>query len=1203
MYGTGGSHTPGTVYLFGKLVTATGQIVSCCVRVHGLRRQVYMLPKDDAESEDGDAKTSMLQLQREVSSFLQRRGVSKRVIAVKTRWYAFEEEGVPRDQCKWLKISYDAKHPPLGFHTPTDVQKHLENISHAFGDGRSFLEMFLLKRRLYGPCWLDVSDFVPVQEGEKVSYCAVELDVPSYKTVKKAPDCEAVPSPLLTVMSIGLSTSLVERGSTKANEIVGLSTMTYRNVSPDGPSPPQHPQRFAAVRGLGGPLPMEHLIDRECHKAKIPPPSKENSERQVLFRFLEEVERQDPDIIVGHSFLSFDLDVLLHRMDKLKVPHWSRMSRLQLKHMPKLQGGAGGTGEATWEERNVMAGRLIADSYLLSREYYKSQNYKLRALSAQMELHGVRGLVTEQDVDLYQIPDIAGASQNPSGLVELILRADDKALLSWRVIERLQAIPLTKRLTALAGNLWAKTLTGSRAERIEHLLLHKFHERKYVVPDKRRMKQAPTAGKRPAEDEQEETGKRKAKYSGGLVLEPKRGLYTDYVLLLDFNSLYPSIIQEYKVCFTTVDRPEGDDTPSVPEDDRLLCSKCAESRDPNAPLPKGIEDSCPHRCILPRAIRELVMDRRSVKRQLGKATDELTRASLDIRQKALKLTANSIYGCLGFEHSRFYAQPLAQLVTQQGREALSSTVELVEGMKEATSLQVIYGDTDSVMLSTGITASLREAIQLAHKVKSEVNRRYTNLEIDIDGVFRSILLVRKKKYAALVVKDWQGEGKEFTKEVKGLDLVRRDWCPLSCEVQDYVLDCCLSGRDQEAIMEDILGYLQGVAKRLHCEEGAEPVPLESLLIRKSLTKDPDAYVDAAQQPHVQVALRMRRKALPVQVGDIIPYVICQPAEESEGGTKQKLAHRAHHPDEVAEDATLKMDAEWYLAVQLHPPVARLCEHIRGLDSHTLSHALGIQDSKLVQHATSTPLTASAAAEYAISAQMSKSLDERFPNRREVRMFCLECKAVVVVDPHSAMLREAEKVVDHVVSTTARSLPHAGKDLLVCGKCGAPLNLKLLFNCLVHQVRQMLRVYYSSPYGIETHYSSTTNDLIEPQFRERTIREQAQYLYALFNRRERSEVAVNYVMRLEPEKAAKLSEAFSAHSSPASASLLPKKELAARMLSHLGSLLKRTDEGLQQIATYTKHINDSVERNTVDISSLFSLIRTKGSMRPFLDPNL
>ena len=83
-------------------------------------------------------------------------------------------------------------------------------------------------------------------------------------------------------------------------------------------------------------------------------------------------------------------------------------------------------------------------------------------------------------------------------------------------------------------------------------------------------------------------------------------------------------------------------------------------------------------CIRDR-VQGLVQKRRAVKATMKNCNDPVKKRQLDIRQTAIKLTANSMYGCLGFTASRFYAKPLAQLITSQGREILQRTVDLVQG--------------------------------------------------------------------------------------------------------------------------------------------------------------------------------------------------------------------------------------------------------------------------------------------------------------------------------------------------------------------------------------------------------------------------------------------------------------------------------------------------------------------------------------------
>lgn len=220
--------------------------------------------------------------------------------------------------------------------------------------------------------------------------------------------------------------------------------------------------------------------------------------------------------------------------------------------------------------------------------------------------------------------------------------------------------------------------------------------------------------------------------------------------------------------------------------------------------------------ILPKLISTLVQRRRQVKNLMkDKTATAAQKAQWDIKQQALKLTANSMYGCLGYTRSRFYARPLAMLTTYKGREILQATKNLAEGRN----LQVIYGDTDSVMINT-LKDNYAEAIQIGNEFKKAVNDQYNLLEIDIDNVFQRLLLHAKKKYAAMNCVLVNGK-LETKMEVKGLDMKRREYCQLSKDASNQILKEVFTGDEKDVVVERIHEYLRTLAGEIR--EGKPPV--------------------------------------------------------------------------------------------------------------------------------------------------------------------------------------------------------------------------------------------------------------------------------------------------------------------------------------------------------------------------------------------
>jgi DNA polymerase alpha subunit A len=392
-----------------------------------------------------------------------------------------------------------------------------------------------------GPCWLKIEE---AEFGvlNNASYCKLEVQVSKPNLIVPL-DSENLEAPPLTLMSVALRTVLNVKDNKQ--EILAISARVYNDISlTDTTDPEKLPSHsFTIIRPSLSSFPIgfeQEVKEKAKGLVKLV-----KQEQEILSFFLAQLNLIDPDVVIGHQLEGVDFSILLSRLQAKKTPQWSRIGRMRRTAWPSSMGKMGGNFFA---ERSLLSGRLLCD---LANDCGKSTMTKCTSWSltemCQIYLPGTSRRELDNEVALKTW------ASTSSGLMNYVSHCEADTYFIAALALKVQMLPLTKVLTNLAGNSWARTLTGTRAERNEYILLHEFHRNKYICPDK-----AVYKSKTQVEEENldEESGdvKKKDKYKGGLVFEPEKGLYDKFVLVMDFNSLYPSIIQEYNICFTTVDR-------------------------------------------------------------------------------------------------------------------------------------------------------------------------------------------------------------------------------------------------------------------------------------------------------------------------------------------------------------------------------------------------------------------------------------------------------------------------------------------------------------------------------------------------------------------------------------------------------------------------------------------------------------------------
>ncbi len=322
------------------------------------------------------------------------------------------------------------------------------------------------------------------------------------------------------------------------------------------------------------------------------------------------------------------------------------------------------------------------------------------------------------------------------------------------------------------------------------------------------------------------------KYRGGLGVDPVEGIHFD-VTVMDFASLYPSIIKVNNLSYETVRCPHEEcKKNAVPQTSHWVCKK-----------KNGLTS------LIIGSLRDLRVNYYKSLSKKQNITDEQKQLYTVVSQ-ALKVILNASYGVMGAEIFPLYFLPAAEATTALGRYIILDTIEKCKDIN----IEVLYGDTDSLFVKNPTEQQINDIIGLAKKAHG--------VELEVDKEYRYVVLSNRKK-------NYFGVTKEGKVDVKGLTGKKSHTPPFIKTLFYELLDVLALVQDKEQfenakkqVSEKIADYAKRVQEK--------SIPLEDLTFNVMISKAPSEYVKTVPQ-HIRAAKQLET-IREIKKGDIISYV-------------------------------------------------------------------------------------------------------------------------------------------------------------------------------------------------------------------------------------------------------------------------------------------------------------------------------------------
>ncbi|XP_055088091.1 DNA polymerase zeta catalytic subunit isoform X2 [Periophthalmus magnuspinnatus] len=624
------------------------------------------------------------------------------------------------------------------------------------------------------------------------------------------------------------------------------------------------------------------------------------SELMLFDELITVVRRYDPDMLLGYEVQMHSWGYLLQRSSALGVDLCQQLSRVPGDSKDnRFAAERDEYGADTMTEIHIV-GRVMLNLWRIMKHEvalnnYTFENVAFHVLHQRFPLYSHRTLSDwfDHNTDLHRWKMVDHYVSRVRGSMQLLQQQD--------IIGR------TSELARVFGIQFYHVLTRGSQYRVESMMLRVAKPLNYI----------------PVTPSVQQRAQQRAPQCIPLVMEPESRFYSNSVVVLDFQSLYPSIVIAYNYCYSTC--LGHMDSLGTLDEFKFGCTSLRvppdllyQLRNEITVSPSGIAfvKSSVRKGILPSMLEEILNTRIMVKQCMKTyKNDKALLKLLDARQLGLKLIANVTFGYTAANYSgRMPSVEVGDSIVHKARETLERAIKMVNETKK-WGAKVVYGDTDSMfVLLKGVTKE--QAFKIGNEIAEAVTATNPKpVKLKFEKVYLPCVLQTKKRYVGYMYESLDQMKPVF--DAKGIETVRRDGCPAVSKILERSIKLLFDTRDisqvKQFVQRQCVKVLDGRAS------------VQDLTFAKEY-RGAGAYRPGACVPALELTRRMMvydRRQEP-RVGERVPYVIVY------GMPGLPLIQLVRRPMEVLQDHSLRLNATYYITKQILPPIARIFQLI-GVD--------------------------------------------------------------------------------------------------------------------------------------------------------------------------------------------------------------------------------------------------------------------------------